>query len=43
MPDNLMQYLALGIGATELTAVTLCVSVSAKQQKSFEELMFDPP
>lgn len=34
VPENLMQYLALGIGATELTAVTLCVSVSANSQKA---------
>lgn len=33
VPENQTQHLALGIGATELTAVALCVSVSLKDQK----------
>lgn len=46
VPENQMQHLTLGIGATELTAVALCVSVSLKDkkqvQKGLEEGVFDP-
>lgn len=36
VPEDQMHYMAIGIGATELIAVTLCVSISSKHHESCE-------
>lgn len=38
VPEDQMHYLAIGIGATELIAVTLCVSIASKHHENNQEM-----
>lgn len=39
MPENQMHYLAIGIGATELITITLCVSICKKLRLRLDLIM----